>query len=228
MARFLACTSPARGHLYPITPTLLELGRRGHDVHMCTVSSEVSALAASGVHAAGIEPAIEAIELNDWQSTEPSEGIARIFGAFAQRADYEIADLRRAIADTRPDCLIIDITTAGAAAVAEASGLRAGRGQRHTCRGRPCRARLRGAVSHRGAVRAARAELSRVVPAGRSGSLGAEFRSGALARRGGEPARPGHGVEREAGRRRPHPDRDRGARRHRPRGRHLHGGPRAG
>jgi UDP:flavonoid glycosyltransferase YjiC (YdhE family) len=34
MARFLAYTSPARGHLYPITPTLLELAGRGHDVHV--------------------------------------------------------------------------------------------------------------------------------------------------------------------------------------------------
>ena len=47
----------------------------------------------------------------------------RIFGAFARRAGYEVADLRRAIDDTRPDCLIVDITTAGAAAAAEASGL---------------------------------------------------------------------------------------------------------
>lgn len=34
MARYLTYTSPARGHLYPIVPTLLELHRRGHDVHV--------------------------------------------------------------------------------------------------------------------------------------------------------------------------------------------------
>ena len=51
MARFLAYTSPARGHLYPITPTLLELARRGHDVHVRTLSSEVNALTASGLQA---------------------------------------------------------------------------------------------------------------------------------------------------------------------------------
>jgi MGT family glycosyltransferase len=123
MSRFLAYTSPARGHLYPSTPTLEELARRGHDVHVLTLSSEVSALAAAGVHTAAIDPRIEAIELNDWQSAGPSEGIAQIFGAFAERAAYEIPDLRRAIADVQPDCLLVDITTAGAAAVAEASGL---------------------------------------------------------------------------------------------------------
>jgi MGT family glycosyltransferase len=123
MARFLAYTSPARGHLYPITPTLLELAGRGHDVHLRTLSSEVSAFTASGVHAAEIDPDIEAIELNDWQSAQPSEGITQIFGALGERTGYEIADLRRAIADLQPDCLLVDITTTGAAAVAEASGL---------------------------------------------------------------------------------------------------------
>lgn len=123
MSRFLAYTSPARGHVYPITPTLLELARRGHDVHVRTLSSEVDALAACGLHAAAIDPAIEAIGLNDWQTADPIEGIGQIFAAFAKRAVHEITDLRRAIADVRPDCLVIDITTPGAAAVAEASGL---------------------------------------------------------------------------------------------------------
>ena len=31
MGRYLAYTSPARGHLYPIVDTLLELRSRGHD-----------------------------------------------------------------------------------------------------------------------------------------------------------------------------------------------------
>ena len=44
MTRFLAYTSPARGHLYPIIPTLLELTHRGHNVHMRTLASEVPAL----------------------------------------------------------------------------------------------------------------------------------------------------------------------------------------
>jgi hypothetical protein len=102
MAQFLAYTSPARGHLYPIAPTLLELARRGHDVHLRTLSSEVSPLRASGIHAEGVDPAREAIELNDWHSPEPSEGIARIFSVFARRAGYEIADLRRSITEVRP------------------------------------------------------------------------------------------------------------------------------
>ena len=123
MSRFLAYTSPARGHVYPITPTLLELAHRGHDVHVRTLGSEVGALTASGLHAAPIDPAIEAIELDDWQSADPAEGIGRIFAAFARRAVHEISDLERAMAELRPDSLLVDITTPGASAVAEKSGL---------------------------------------------------------------------------------------------------------
>ena len=123
MSRFLAYTSPARGHLYPITPSLLELAHRGHEVHVRTLASEVGALTAGGLQAAPVDPAIEEIELDDWQSPDPAEGIGRIFAAFARRAVHETADLQRAIAELQPDCLLVDITTPGAAAVAEASGL---------------------------------------------------------------------------------------------------------
>jgi hypothetical protein len=42
MARILAYTSPARGHLYPLTPILDELARRGHDICVRTLASEVA------------------------------------------------------------------------------------------------------------------------------------------------------------------------------------------
>ena len=37
MARILAYTSPARGHLYPLTPILDELRGRGHDIAVRTL-----------------------------------------------------------------------------------------------------------------------------------------------------------------------------------------------
>ena len=123
MARFLAYTSPARGHLYPITPTLLELTGRGHDVHVRTLASEVAGLVEMGLRADAVAPAIEALPIDDWRSDDPLEGVARIFDIFAKRATSEIDDLRAAIGAIAPDCLIVDITTSGAAAVAEASGL---------------------------------------------------------------------------------------------------------
>lgn len=42
MARILAYTSPARGHLFPVTAILLELGRRGHEVSVRTFASQAA------------------------------------------------------------------------------------------------------------------------------------------------------------------------------------------
>ena len=41
MATILAYTSPAIGHLFPMTPLLLELQARGHDIHLRTIESRV-------------------------------------------------------------------------------------------------------------------------------------------------------------------------------------------
>ena len=123
MARYLAYTSPARGHLYPIVPTLLELRDRGHDVHVRTLASECAALDALGLHAAPIAAAIEDTPLADFEGTSMGEALAKAFGTFTERAGHEVPDLRGAIADTDPDALLIDITTVGAAALADAAGL---------------------------------------------------------------------------------------------------------
>ena len=53
----------------------------------------------------------------------PGRGDREDFGAFAMRSVHEVADLQQAIVDVGPDCLLVDITTTGAAAAAEASGL---------------------------------------------------------------------------------------------------------
>lgn len=123
MARCLAYTSPARGHLYPLVDMLLELRGRGHDVHVRTLASEGTALAGLGLHAQPIAAAIEQVPLADFEGTSPQEGLARAMATFAERARHEVEDLRRAIAEVGPDVLVVDITTVGAAAVAEASGL---------------------------------------------------------------------------------------------------------
>jgi UDP:flavonoid glycosyltransferase YjiC (YdhE family) len=123
MAHYLAYTSPARGHLYPIVPTLLELRDRGHDVHVRTLASECAALNHLGLDASPIAGAIEATPLADFEGTSMEDALARAFGTFAERARHEIPDLRDAIADTDPDALLIDITTVGAAALAETVGL---------------------------------------------------------------------------------------------------------
>src|ERR1700752_881229 len=102
MTRYLAYTSPARGHLYPIVPTLLKLRDRGHEVHVRTLASECGTLCDLGLHAAPIATAIEAIPLADFKGTTMEEALAQAFGTFAERARHEIPDLRAAIADVDP------------------------------------------------------------------------------------------------------------------------------
>ena len=71
MARFLAYTSPARGHLYPIVATLIELRRRGHDVAVRTLAAEVPRMRELGFDAVPIAAAIEAVDNDDWKARTP-------------------------------------------------------------------------------------------------------------------------------------------------------------
>lgn len=123
MARFLAYTSPARGHLYPIVPTLLELCDRGHDVHVRTLASEVDGLLGTGLEARPIASAIEDLRLADWEAASPEEGLAGVLRTIAARSDHEIPDVQQAISEFAPDVLLVDKTTPGAAAVADAGSL---------------------------------------------------------------------------------------------------------
>src|SRR3712207_2814374 len=109
MARILAYTSPARGHLFPLTPILDELRLRGHDVALRTLGSEVERMAERGFRAAPIDPVIETIEHDDWRAGTPREGLKRSVARFAARAEHDAPDLERALADERPDALIVDI-----------------------------------------------------------------------------------------------------------------------
>ena len=123
MTRYLAYTSPARGHLYPIVATLIELRDRGHEVHVRTLASEVPALRALGLEAEAIDAAIEAVPLDDWRWSTPIEALAGGLRTFAERATHEVPDFQRAIAQVDPEVLLVDVTTTGATAVAESTGL---------------------------------------------------------------------------------------------------------
>ncbi len=123
MSTFLAYTSPARGHLFPILPALAELRRRGHDVHVQTLAAEGPRAEALGVRARAIAPAIEALPIEDWREASPLNQARRTLGTWAKRATHEVADLRSTLAELRPDAVLVDINTWGACAVAEASGV---------------------------------------------------------------------------------------------------------
>ena len=67
MSHVLAYTSPARGHLFPVTPILAELHRRGHSVGVRTLADQVPLMRNLGFASEAIDPRIEAIPLQDWQ-----------------------------------------------------------------------------------------------------------------------------------------------------------------
>jgi MGT family glycosyltransferase len=122
MSRILAYTSPARGHLYPLTAVLLELRDRGHDVTVHTLGCEVAMLEGLGLRALPIDPAIEAIEIGDWRGRHAQQRLALSASAFATRAPLDAADLTAAIERADPELVIVDVNTWGAQAVAERWG----------------------------------------------------------------------------------------------------------
>lgn len=123
MARILLYTSPAPGHIYPPTPTALELRNRGHQVSIRTGSDNVESLARLGFDAKPIDPRIEAVLVEDWKARTPIGANRKLVDLFDQWARYEIPDMQGAIEAERPDLIWVDMNSAGAAAVAEASGL---------------------------------------------------------------------------------------------------------
>ena len=123
MSSILVYTSPARGHLFPVLGSALELKTRGHTVHVRTLASEVERVRALGLSAEPIDQAIEARELDDWRAKNPLQALALAMSTFADRAKFEVDDLRNAITEAAADALVIDTNSWGAQAAAEASGL---------------------------------------------------------------------------------------------------------
>lgn len=122
MARILAYTSPARGHLFPLTPILDELSHRGHQIALRTLASQVPLMQSRGFDAAPINERVEEIELDDWRAHNQRESLARSVRGFCARAEFDAPDLRQAIAEERPDALLVDINSWGGLAAAEAWG----------------------------------------------------------------------------------------------------------
>ncbi|BBZ45150.1 glycosyltransferase [Mycobacterium parmense] len=123
MAVILAYGSPALGHLLPVGALLCELVRRGHQVHLRTMSDGVEMMRAVGVHAEPVAPGIEAIAGRDWQARN-ALGVLKIsIDTLCRRAAPEVDDLRRAVDAVRPDAVIVDANCWGAMSAAEAGDL---------------------------------------------------------------------------------------------------------
>src|SRR4051812_11239120 len=123
MARLLAYTSPTAGHVYPAAGILLELKRRGHEVHVRTQQEDVARLASLGLHAAPVDPRLEAIDFDDWRAGSQARQMRRIVELYEDFAELEMPDARGAIDEVQPDALVIDVQAEGALYAAEASGL---------------------------------------------------------------------------------------------------------
>jgi MGT family glycosyltransferase len=123
MARLLAYTSSTPGHVFPPIGMLLELQRRGHKVHARTQAADVEWLGALGFDVAAIDPRIEEIEFDDWRARSQVKAMQRILSLYAEYAQLEIPDVRRAIDEVRPDAMIMDVQCEGGGYVAAASGV---------------------------------------------------------------------------------------------------------
>lgn len=121
--KVLAYTSPARGHLNPMMGPLLELGRRGAEVHVRTLAAGVEPVRAAGLACEPIDPAIEAVAMDDHRAKSQVAAGKRAFEVWAERARLEVEDFGGALREVSPDLALVDTTTFGAKAVAEREGL---------------------------------------------------------------------------------------------------------
>ncbi|MFI5507503.1 glycosyltransferase [Mycobacterium sp. NPDC051804] len=123
MATILAYTSPALGHLLPMSAVLSELSHRGHTVALRTLSGGVDTGQSLGFSTEAIAPAIEAITQDDWKETNPIAALKKVAEVLARRAEIEIGDLADAIAQVRPDAMLLDVNCWGALSAAEAGDI---------------------------------------------------------------------------------------------------------
>jgi MGT family glycosyltransferase len=120
MARILAYTSPALGHLFPISALLSELSRRGHTIHLRTLSTGEEVGQRLGFATDVIDSRIEAIQHDDWTASNPRAALSLSVAVFGRRAVYEVPDLTDAVARVRPDGVLVDVNCWGALSAAEA------------------------------------------------------------------------------------------------------------
>jgi MGT family glycosyltransferase len=123
MATILAYTSPALGHVLPISALLSELSGRGHAVHLRTLSAGLEIGQRLGFTTDAIDSRIERIEHDDWKARNPRVALQRAFAVFGRRASHEVTDLADAIAGVDPDALLIDVMSWGALSAAEAGAI---------------------------------------------------------------------------------------------------------
>jgi MGT family glycosyltransferase len=122
VAVFLAYIEPVPGRVYPLVATFLELSRRGHRVTVRTGVREVETLRAAGIDASPLAPEIVDFQPVDWRARTRFGALMTALRVFGERAPFQVGDLDRAIAAEKPDVVMVDETSWGAAAAAQRSG----------------------------------------------------------------------------------------------------------
>lgn len=123
MATILAYGAPALGHLLPASALLRELADRGHEVHLRTSAAGVGTAQRLGLHAAPVDPRIEAITSPDWTARSVFGVLKMTIDVLCRRAELEVDDLARAIDEVKPDVLILDANCWGAISAADVGDL---------------------------------------------------------------------------------------------------------
>lgn len=123
MSRFLVYVSPAVGHTLPLVPGLLELQRRGHDVHVMTAPTLVGVLRRAGLDASPVAPKVTEVPVTDYLASNDTDRLRSGQVDLMSRGKHDGPDLARAISAYRPDALLVDTNAYGARVRAEVSGL---------------------------------------------------------------------------------------------------------
>ncbi|HEU4462508.1 MAG TPA: nucleotide disphospho-sugar-binding domain-containing protein [Solirubrobacterales bacterium] len=102
---------------------LLELRRRGAEVHVRTLAAGVEAVRGAGLECEPIDPTIEAVAMDDHRFRTRKGAGERAFAVWGERARLDAADFAAALGAVGPDIALVDTTTFGAKAVAERESL---------------------------------------------------------------------------------------------------------
>jgi MGT family glycosyltransferase len=124
MATFLAYTTPAAGHLFPIMPGLLALQARGHTIHVRTAAGLVGVARDAGLQAEALDERIEEVGEHHHHGPAGPERLRRGLAFLLSRGPFEREDLDRAIEQTGADVVLVDTNAYGGAVGAQVSGLR--------------------------------------------------------------------------------------------------------
>src|SRR3954467_4169452 len=102
MSTFLAYSSPAAGHLFPLVPGLLALQDRGHEDHVYTASELVDGARAAGLrHVAALDARISDVEVRDYEARSGTQRLVVGFENLLGRGPAEAEDPARGRAPRR-------------------------------------------------------------------------------------------------------------------------------